>query len=199
MSEVLSNYLFLLIVFYCRSFWFEKQDFGIHFEPFLGLEYVSDPALVIACPSAMESFRCMFIHLGVGVKVHPFALQVKFRAAAERLLSSNEGEAKSLFTEHLLSVIMSDSYCEMDVLNTVWPSELDGYRIMLVTFQEVDAGSKGFYGFKSIVTYTPESGVDTHRSLTTINVCSFNIITFHWMEIVYTVVIGVPSAMSISF
>lgn len=177
------------ICYHFRRFWFEKQDFGIHFEPFLGLEYVSDPALVIACPSAMESFRCMFIHLGVGVKVHPFALQVKFRAAAERLLSSNEGEgeAKSLFTEHLLSVIMSDSYCEMDVLNTVWPSELDGYRIMLVTFQEVDAGSKGFYGFKSIVTYTPESGTDTHKPLLTLKICLFNIFAFQWMEVLYTV------------
>ena len=116
----------------------------------------------------------MFIHLGVGVKVHPFALQVKFRAAAERLLSSNDGElSKSLFTEHLLSVIMSDSYCEMDVLNTVWPSELDGFRIMLVTFQEVDAESKGFYGFKSIVTYTPESGTDTCKPLPPVrNACS---------------------------
>lgn len=188
MSEASSYYLFLFFLFYFRRFWFEKQDFGIHYEPFLGLEYVSDPALVIACPSAMESFRCMFIHLGVGVKVHPFALQVKFRAAAERLLSSNEGEAKSLFTEHLLSVIMSDSYCEMDVLNTVWPSELDGYRIMLVTFQEMDAGSKGFYGFKSIVTYTPESGTYTHQPLLTLKICLLNIFAFHWMEILYTVV-----------
>ena len=44
----------------------------------------------------------------------------------------------------------------MDVLHVIWPTELNGYRLMLVSFEEV--GSKGFYGFKSIVSYTPETG-----------------------------------------
>ena len=187
----------------------------------------------------------MFIHLGVGVGVHPFALQVHFRTAAENILSkggekegeiegrrkggkevgkeiegsasvgvgvstyasaisssksssnstltssagtnmhvrtnastfenlNGEGEndqsengngkteekdgslVKDLFSEQLLSVVTKDSYCEMDVLNVVWPQDLEGYRVMLVSFQEI--GSKGFYKFKSIVTYTPETG-----------------------------------------
>lgn len=199
-----------------------------------------DPECVLSCPSAMETFRCMFIHLGVGVGVHPFALQVHFRTAAENILSKGgekEGEkevrrkrgkeegkeiegsasigvgvstyasatssskssssstltssastnthvrtkastfenlngesengngkaeekdvslVKDLFNEQLLSVVTKDSYCEMDVLNVVWPQDLEGYRVMLVSFQEI--GSKGFYKFKSIVTYTPETG-----------------------------------------
>ena len=51
---------------------------------------------------------------------------------------------------------MQDSYVEMDVLHAIWPLELNGYRVMLVSFEEV--GQKGFYGFKSIVTYTPDTG-----------------------------------------
>ena len=81
--------------------------------------------------------------------------------AAERLLSLPDEElVKALFSEQLVSVMLSDSYVEMDVMHAIWPSELNGYRVMLVSFEEV--GTKGFYGFKSIVTYTPETGKTTN-------------------------------------
>ena len=84
--------------------------------------------------------------------------------AAERLLSLPDEElVKALFSEQLVSVMLSDSYVEMDVMHAIWPSELNGYRVMLVSFEEV--GTKGFYGFKSIVTYTPETGKTTMNSL----------------------------------
>ena len=147
-----------------RQFWFEQVDYGVKFEPFLGLDYVSDPETVTSCSSALENFRCMFLHLGVGIMVHPFVLQVKFRVAAERLLSLPDEElVKALFSEQLVSVMLSDSYVEMDVMHAIWPSELNGYRVMLVSFEEV--GTKGFYGFKSIVTYTPETGSVTNSTL----------------------------------
>ena len=59
-----------------RQFWFQQVDYGVKFEPFLGLDYVKDPEVVTSCPSALENFRCMFLHLGVGIEVHPFVLQV---------------------------------------------------------------------------------------------------------------------------
>lgn len=64
-----------------RQFWFQQVDYGVKFEPFLGLDYVADPEVVTSCPSALENFRCMFLHLGVGIEVHPFVLQVPFRPA----------------------------------------------------------------------------------------------------------------------
>ena len=48
-----------------RQFWFEQVDYGVQFEPFLGLDYVSDPVTVTSCSSALENFRCMFLHLGI--------------------------------------------------------------------------------------------------------------------------------------
>ena len=48
-----------------RQFWFEQVDYGVKFEPFLGLDYVSDPETVTSCSSALENFRCMFLHLGI--------------------------------------------------------------------------------------------------------------------------------------
>ena len=55
-----------------------------------------------------------------------------------------------------MSVMKPHSYVEMEVLHAIWPSELNGYRVMLVSFQEV--GTQGFYGFQSIATYTPDAG-----------------------------------------
>jgi hypothetical protein len=104
-----------------KKFWFTQKDFGQFFEPFLGTEFVHDPALVLACPSALERFRCAFIHLGVGIGVHPFPLQVKFRCAAQRLLCLPDEElVKALFAEKLESIVNPNSDVDIDVLNVIW-------------------------------------------------------------------------------
>jgi hypothetical protein len=104
-----------------KKFWFDRRDFGQYFDKFLGPEFVGDQTLVGACPSAQEKFRCLFIHLGVGIGVHPFPLQLKFRAAAKRLLSlPDEDLAKALFLEKLESVVNVDSDIDVEVLNAIW-------------------------------------------------------------------------------
>lgn len=48
--------------------------------------------------AALEGNRCFFIHVGIGVGIHPFLLQSFFRFSSHNILQKNKGKViNSLF------------------------------------------------------------------------------------------------------
>jgi hypothetical protein len=58
-------------------------------------------SLYLWIPHPTPSFRCFFIHLGVAMNLHPFAIQSYFRNAAATRIQQQAGH--SLRTQHFLS------------------------------------------------------------------------------------------------
>lgn len=71
-----------------RARCFFRDDFSVSYEPFLR----SLPAELIVSRAATETNRCFFIHLGVAMNVHPFALQTAFRSLAMRRILQKRGD-----------------------------------------------------------------------------------------------------------
>jgi len=59
---------------------FDEIDYGISFAPFCAQEFLpslsaEDHTMLMETAAICEDFRCFFLHLGVELGVHPFALQ----------------------------------------------------------------------------------------------------------------------------
>ena len=59
---------------------------------------------------AMNGCRCFFIHLGVAIQVHPFALQTAFRSISSRILQKNSN-GNERCTDIIIIVYFILSYC----------------------------------------------------------------------------------------
>jgi hypothetical protein len=85
-----------------RQYNFTQKDFGISFRKVLGPEYVGslireniEDVRLMHCVN--ETNRCFYMHLGIGLGIHPFALQALFRYAAADVLSRPDDEKCQLF------------------------------------------------------------------------------------------------------
>lgn len=61
---------------------FYQDDFHVSYAGFLQ----QLPIELQLSKAAVESNRCFFIHLGIAMQIHPFALQSAFRILATRFL-----------------------------------------------------------------------------------------------------------------
>jgi len=155
---------------------FEVIDYGVSFNRFLSflstdnsddrqyLDKLLGP-LEQANPEeqanpARQSNRCLWLHLGVLLKVHPFALQTCCRLRCKDLDGKKsqlpENLKVSLFQEPdglMFSVLKispgSDSSCpyqndfvDATVLPWCWPQEMDRVRLLLVKIQQSGGDSK---------------------------------------------------------
>lgn len=74
------------------------MDFGVQFIPFLrDIVPSGDPLWQSHADSLAETNRCFFLHFGVAMGLHPFALQQCFRSAAAELLKFPENEMTIFF------------------------------------------------------------------------------------------------------
>jgi hypothetical protein len=138
---------------------FNKKDYLLHFTDFLTSEYVDDLSVVDECPSAHETCRCFFLHLGVAVETHPFLLQLQFREGCRNLLQEPADEnniRRMLFSEAAKTVLTPSVYIDFSIVLTVWPEQLKNYRILLVTFATV--GYADHAAFQCCSMYTPTNG-----------------------------------------
>ena len=79
---------------------FVQEDYGVIFKDFLNDRFIGSVGVdskgnsLVCC---LESNRCFFLHLGVGIGIHPFALQSLFRISAMDILSKPDDIACQLF------------------------------------------------------------------------------------------------------
>jgi hypothetical protein len=81
---------------------------------------VSEEVLPYRC--SQESNRCFFLHLGVAIGLHPFALQTVFRMAAADILSRPE-EINAIFFGECLKAEPEDCYSQPGILNRCVPQK----------------------------------------------------------------------------
>ena len=105
---------------------FIKDDFHISFMPFLRRL----PADMQVCRSANEANRCFFLHLGVALRLHPFALQLAFRHLTSCVLSKSTSEMEKIV---LPSVQEYAGFVDANSLRFLWPREMNRFRICVIS------------------------------------------------------------------
>lgn len=112
---------------------FYKDDYAVSYIPFL--RFLSPDFQVSR--EANETNRCFFIHLGMAVKIHPFALQSAMRVMAQQLLSSLEGSPAESLTAALTDIVPSINeyagFVDANALCFLWPEEFRTKRICIIS------------------------------------------------------------------
>jgi hypothetical protein len=119
-----------------REFYFEKIDHGVCFSDrrrpensFFPRSLIDDDSLR-CCQEALETNRCFFIHLGVAMSIHPFALASAFRVIAEQAVSDKSID--DMYREDLWSAISRGDFVDFNILSAIWPVEFENVRILLI-------------------------------------------------------------------
>ena len=136
---------------------FDRADYGVRFTPFLDSAFISseDRLLVDRCRSANETFRCFFIHLGVAISMHPYMLMLKMRQNCRDIQAADDDYSNALkvfYGPPLDECIRPSSFIDASVLCAYWPPEMNGFRLLIITFA---TSNDSLSGFESISTYTP--------------------------------------------
>lgn len=114
-----------------RSYYFYKDDYHVSFIPFL--RFLS-PDLQVS-RQALETNRCFFIHLGIAVGMHPFALQTALRYMAAELLRA-PGSALTDETpamDIVPTLIEYAGFVDANCLCYLWPDEFRNKRICIIS------------------------------------------------------------------
>jgi len=118
----------------CR---FRRDDFHVSFGVFLQDLYVP-PDLQISA-SATETNRCFWVHLGVALRIHPFALHLIFRyLAAQKIKEIDQGEAaadgdRQVVREILSTVLDYAGFVDAHILCFLWPREFCNLHICFLS------------------------------------------------------------------
>ena len=105
---------------------FIRDDFHISFTPFLRRL----PAELQVCRSANEANRCFFLHLGVALSLHPFALQLAFRHLTECVLSNMTSDMEKIV---LPSIQEYAGFVDANSLKYLWPREMNRFRVCVIS------------------------------------------------------------------
>ena len=106
---------------------FVQDDFAVSFQIFLR----SIPPALQMTPSAIETNRCFFLHLGVAVGIHPFALQCAFRIRTRQLMARpSTGDFEK---ELLSSIIQPAALVDANALAFLWPQEFSQTRLCILS------------------------------------------------------------------
>jgi hypothetical protein len=90
--------------------------------------------------SAVESNRCFFLHLGIALNIHPFALQVACRHLAKQLLGETQADDYSLRADILPSVLGYAHFVDANALIWLWLREFGPYRICMLSGTPAQVG-----------------------------------------------------------
>ena len=115
-----------------RSVPLVRDDFYVSYGAVLrGLQ----PTELQLSGAAVETNRCFFLHLGIAVSIHPFLLQLTFRALASKLLLDicAEDADASLREDILSSVVAYAGFVDANALIWLWLEELSPFRICLLS------------------------------------------------------------------
>lgn len=112
-------------------FSFLQDDYHVSFTPVLDIKNLS-PSLQIS-RSAVETNRCFFLHLGIAVGIHPFALQTAFRNMAAALLEDKGHEDASLMQDILPSVLQYAGLVDANALIFLFPQEFVNFRLCIIS------------------------------------------------------------------
>ena len=145
-----------------RTFNFDQFDYGIKFTDFLLPEVLAaehfNPERLKCSAAANESMRCFFLHLGVAVGIHPFALEVAYRKLAVKLLENppaaeSDSEARENYvgfnSDPLASVQSRGNYVDSMALAAIWPKEFDDVQVLIVNLTATGSFNKA-QGFTHI-------------------------------------------------
>jgi hypothetical protein len=106
---------------------FYRDDFHVSYDSFL--QHV--PPELQMCRTALETNRCFFVHLGVALNIHPFALQVAFRYfAIQKIQSSSKDD---ICREVLESVNEYAGFVDAYSLCFLWPIEFKLKRFCFIS------------------------------------------------------------------
>ena len=108
------------------SLQFIRDDFHISFAPFIK----NLPPELQVCDAAIETNRCFFLHLGVALSLHPYALQAIFRRIAGRILQGCCTEFEKIV---LPTVLEYAGYVDANSLSYLWCNELSQCRICIIS------------------------------------------------------------------
>mmetsp|Transcript_11877 Transcript_11877/g.26396 ORF Transcript_11877/g.26396 Transcript_11877/m.26396 type:complete len:200 (-) Transcript_11877:342-941(-) len=104
---------------------FEQHDFHTEFAHFLE----DIPRELHHSRSITEGNRCFFVHLGVAVQLHPFALQT-----ALRFIAASERDFQEEWAREICETIgQYAGYVDANALAFVWPQNFDKFRICFVS------------------------------------------------------------------
>ena len=110
-----------------RQFELLRYDYSISFLPFLG---GLDPRLRLT-NAAQETNRCFFLHLGLAVSIHPYALQTSMRIRAKQYLL--EIDKDDYRCDILESVLEPGGFVDLNALCFLWPIEFKDIRICCIS------------------------------------------------------------------
>ena len=102
----------------------------INLLPFLDYYDALDTRLRLT-NAAQETNRCFFLHLGVAVSYHPFALQTCMRMRAREYLL--ELEKDDYRRDILESVLEPSGFVDLNALCFLWPVEFKHIRICCIS------------------------------------------------------------------
>ena len=83
--------------------------------------------------SAVETNRCFFLHLGIGISVHPFLLQTVFRYLTNKLLLESDADDWSLRQDILPSVTAYSGLVDANAFMWLWLEEFRPYRVCVLS------------------------------------------------------------------
>ena len=112
-------------------FSFLKDDYHVSFTPVLGIKNL--PPFLQISRSAVETNRCFFLHLGIAVGIHPFALQTAFRNMAAALLKDKGHEDASPMQDILPSVLQYGGFVDGNALIFLFPQEFVNFRLCFIS------------------------------------------------------------------
>jgi hypothetical protein len=120
---------------------FRQLDYGTSFNRFW-CDELSLTCDMITSKEASEDNRCLLLHLGIAMNIHPFGLQLAFRARALNLLRSipyenDRSELQAIHLDSLFDMIRnvssssSNSFLDSSILLSCWPLELENYCVII--------------------------------------------------------------------
>eukprot|EP01033_Poteriospumella_lacustris_P010106 gene10106-7203_t len=131
-----------------RCFHVIMDDFYASFAPFMAAQHFALAPDVQVSRAAVETNRCLFLHLGVATQTHPYLLQAYFRQRAWSLLhvfqqetarqlgsagggggGGGAGGAALWYEDLLQSVLQYSGLVDANVLPFLWPREWNRHRI----------------------------------------------------------------------
>jgi hypothetical protein len=138
-----------------RCFHVIMDDFYASFAPFMAAQHFALAPDVQVSRAAVETNRCLFLHLGVATQTHPYLLQAYFRQRAWSLLhvfqqetarqlgsagggggGGGAGGAALWYEDLLQSVLQYSGLVDANVLPFLWPREWNRHRILFISGKE---------------------------------------------------------------
>lgn len=109
-------------------FTFQQENYHVSFLPFLK----NVPAELHMERELIETNRCFFLHLGVLMDIHPFALEIALRVLVHKFVDCLTAET-SWVSEVVDPITQYTGLVDANALCFIWPKEFNNTRICVVS------------------------------------------------------------------